>query len=76
MIQINTLEDRSVHDKNQWDTAIKFMESTVKDKLQTVVDGFISCCGLLPASHLAARFVHAGHIKTVSVQHSIRLMKI
>ena len=31
---MNTLEDRSVHDKNQWDSALKFMEATVKDKLE------------------------------------------
>jgi len=34
VIQINTLEDRSVHDKQQWDTAVKFMETSVGDKLQ------------------------------------------
>jgi len=34
VIQINTLEDRSVHDKQQWDTAIKFMEMAVGEKLQ------------------------------------------
>jgi optic atrophy protein 1 len=33
VIQINTLEDRSVHDKAQWDAAIKFMETTVGEKL-------------------------------------------
>lgn len=34
VIQMNTLEDRSVHDKYQWDSAIKFMESAVKERLQ------------------------------------------
>ena len=34
VIQVNTLEDRSVHDKNQWDSALRFMEATVKDKLE------------------------------------------
>lgn len=34
VIQINTLEDRSVHDKTQWDAAIKFMETTVSEKLK------------------------------------------
>jgi len=28
------LEDRSVHDKQQWDAAIKFMETAVGEKLQ------------------------------------------
>ena len=32
---LNTLEDRSVHDKNEWDQAVKFFEQqSVKDKLQ------------------------------------------
>ena len=31
---MNTLEDRSVTDKTQWDTAIKFMESALKDRLE------------------------------------------
>ena len=34
VIQVNTLEDRSVTDKQQWDGAVKFMEGTVKDRLQ------------------------------------------
>ena len=34
VIQLNTLEDRSVHDKNEWDQAVKFFEQSVKDKLQ------------------------------------------
>ena len=33
VIQINTLEDRSVHDKQQWDSALKFMEKSVGDQL-------------------------------------------
>jgi len=33
VIQINTLEDRSVHDKQQWDAAVKFMETSVGEKL-------------------------------------------
>lgn len=33
VIQLNTLEDRSVHDKQEWDQAVKFFESSVKDKL-------------------------------------------
>lgn len=34
VIQVNTLEDRSVTDKQQWDAAVKFMEETVKGRLQ------------------------------------------
>uniref|UniRef100_A0A336MA42 Dynamin-like GTPase OPA1, mitochondrial n=1 Tax=Culicoides sonorensis TaxID=179676 RepID=A0A336MA42_CULSO len=34
VIQINALEDRNVHDKHEWDTAVKFFEQSVKDKLQ------------------------------------------
>lgn len=33
VIQLNTLEDRSVHDKQEWDQAVKFFETSVKDKL-------------------------------------------
>ncbi|XP_042889095.1 dynamin-like 120 kDa protein, mitochondrial isoform X6 [Penaeus japonicus] len=35
VIQLNALEDRSVHDKQQWDAACKFLEDSVKDKLNT-----------------------------------------
>jgi len=34
VIQLNTLEDRSVSDKEQWDKAVKFMEETMKEKLE------------------------------------------
>ncbi|XP_078697199.1 dynamin-like GTPase OPA1, mitochondrial isoform X2 [Branchiostoma floridae x Branchiostoma belcheri] len=33
VIQLNALEDRSIAEKSQWDSAIKFMESTLQDKL-------------------------------------------
>lgn len=34
VIQLNTLEDRSVHDKQEWDQAVRFFEKSVKEKLQ------------------------------------------
>lgn len=34
VIQLNTLEDRHVHDKQEWDQAVKFFEGSVKDKMQ------------------------------------------
>lgn len=34
VIQCNTLDDRCVHDKQEWDQAVKFFESSVKEKLQ------------------------------------------
>ncbi|XP_058808186.1 dynamin-like 120 kDa protein, mitochondrial isoform X2 [Phymastichus coffea] len=34
VIQLNTLEDRSVNDKRDWDQAVHFLESSVKEKLQ------------------------------------------
>jgi hypothetical protein len=34
VIQLNTLEDRSVSEKQQWDSAVKFLEKSVKEKLQ------------------------------------------
>lgn len=34
VIQLNTLEDRTVSDKRDWDQAVKFLESSVKDKLK------------------------------------------
>ena len=40
VIQINTLEDRSVHDKSQWDNAIRFMETSLQEKLQQSKDCF------------------------------------
>lgn len=33
VIQLNTLEDRSVHDKHQWDSAVQFVERSVIEKL-------------------------------------------
>ncbi|KAK9501129.1 hypothetical protein O3M35_002231 [Rhynocoris fuscipes] len=34
MIQLNALEDRCVNDKQQWDAAVKFLENTLKERLQ------------------------------------------
>ena len=34
VIQLNTLEDRSVHDKFQWDSAINFLQSSLQEKLE------------------------------------------
>ncbi|XP_076625718.1 opa1 mitochondrial dynamin like GTPase isoform X2 [Colletes latitarsis] len=34
VIQLNTLEDRSVNDKRDWDQAVRFLENSVKEKLQ------------------------------------------
>ncbi|GAB0087005.1 Dynamin [Sergentomyia squamirostris] len=34
VIQLNTLEDRVVTDKGEWDQAVRFFESSVKEKLQ------------------------------------------
>ena len=31
---MNALEDRSVPDKQSWDSAIQFMETMIKDKLK------------------------------------------
>ncbi|XP_075165155.1 opa1 mitochondrial dynamin like GTPase isoform X7 [Haematobia irritans] len=33
VIQLNTLEDRFVHDKSEWDQAVKFLETSVTAKL-------------------------------------------
>lgn len=34
VIQHNTLEDRSISDKQQWDAAIQFMEETLQSRLK------------------------------------------
>ncbi|KAK5646864.1 hypothetical protein RI129_005328 [Pyrocoelia pectoralis] len=34
VIQLNTLEDRTVTDKKDWDSAVRFLESSIKDKLK------------------------------------------
>jgi len=34
VIQLNTLEDRAVHDKYQWDSAINFLQSCLQEKLE------------------------------------------
>lgn len=41
VIQLNTLEDRTVNDKRDWDQAVKFLESSVKEKLKQN-DAFLS----------------------------------
>lgn len=33
VIQLNTLEDRSVHEKTHWDEAVRFLDFSLKDKL-------------------------------------------
>jgi optic atrophy protein 1 len=33
VIQLNALEDRAVHDKQHWDSAVKFLEQCLKDRL-------------------------------------------
>ncbi|EFA02998.2 Dynamin-like 120 kDa protein, mitochondrial [Tribolium castaneum] len=38
VIQLNTLEDRTVGDKRDWDAAVKFLENSVKDKLKQTED--------------------------------------
>lgn len=35
VIQLNTLEDRNINDKRDWDEAVRFLEVSVKDKLQS-----------------------------------------
>jgi len=35
VIQLNTLEDRSVHDKQHWDGAIKFLADNLTEKIET-----------------------------------------
>lgn len=35
IIQLNTLEDRCVHDKGEWDQAVRFFEDSIKSKLQS-----------------------------------------
>ncbi|KAJ8929316.1 hypothetical protein NQ314_018024 [Rhamnusium bicolor] len=34
VIQLNALEDRTISDKRDWDQAVKFLESSVKEKLK------------------------------------------
>ena len=41
VIQLNTLEDRSVHDKQQWDSAVNFVKQSVTEKLD-VTEGVLS----------------------------------
>ena len=36
VIQLNTLEDRAVNDKVQWDRAVKFMEEFLSEKLKVI----------------------------------------
>lgn len=34
VIQLNTVEDTNVNDKREWDQAVRFLETAVKEKLQ------------------------------------------
>lgn len=34
VMQLNVFEDRAIHDKNQWDSAIKFLESSLEERLK------------------------------------------
>ncbi|XP_029044221.1 dynamin-like 120 kDa protein, mitochondrial isoform X4 [Osmia bicornis bicornis] len=36
VIQLNTVEDKSVNDKREWDQAVRFLETAVKEKLQNI----------------------------------------
>lgn len=45
VIQLNTLEDRSVPDKEQWDKAVKFMEETMREKLSQAEIELEHLCG-------------------------------
>lgn len=45
VIQLNTLEDRSVHDKQEWDQAVKFFEKSVKEKLEHTEQTLIEMLG-------------------------------
>ncbi|XP_044726773.1 dynamin-like 120 kDa protein, mitochondrial isoform X2 [Chrysoperla carnea] len=54
VIQLNTLEDRSVNDKRDWDMAVKFLESSVKDKLQQTEQTLLEMLG--PSA--TARWLH------------------
>lgn len=38
VLQVNALADQSITDKQQWDAAVRFLESSIKDKL------FVSAC--------------------------------
>lgn len=44
MIQLNALEDRCVNDKQQWDLAVKFLENTLKERLQVRLCIFYIIC--------------------------------
>ncbi|ESO08202.1 hypothetical protein HELRODRAFT_75114 [Helobdella robusta] len=45
VIQMNTLEDRDISDKSQWDSAIKFMEVVVKEELVKAEQDFNKMIG-------------------------------
>ncbi|KAL5286532.1 OPA1 family protein [Megaselia abdita] len=45
IIQLNTLEDRFVSDKHEWDQAVKFFESSVKTKLAQTEETMLEMMG-------------------------------
>lgn len=36
MLQLTALEDRCVNDKHQWDSAVKFLEKSLKERLEVI----------------------------------------
>lgn len=45
IIQLNTLEDRCVHDKSEWDQAVRFFEESIKSKLQSTDQTMVEMFG-------------------------------
>jgi hypothetical protein len=76
VIQLNTLEDRSVSEKQHWDSAVKFLENSVKEKLQvqytSFVIGGIFCKYLLSESFMT----FCRQLEAAAVHHVILHMSV
>ncbi|XP_017958726.1 dynamin-like 120 kDa protein, mitochondrial isoform X6 [Drosophila navojoa] len=53
VIQLNTLEDRFVHDKTEWDQAVKFLENSVNAKLMQTEETLAQMFGPGPWTRFA-----------------------
>ncbi|XP_023335383.1 dynamin-like 120 kDa protein, mitochondrial [Eurytemora carolleeae] len=59
VIQLNTLEDRSVHDKQHWDGAIKFLEDSLHEKITTNEANLKEVVGeMIFGDHLGGKIGH------------------
>ena len=69
MIQLTALEDWSVSEKQQWDSAIKFMENTLQDELDKGIRKIKEMLSLEKQPYLSSDISVARNLFNSSRQH-------